>query len=712
MRALISLTCFLAAAATLYALALAEVLMVNMWEHDIGRYTASNYGILKTVFEVNLQLFGNPSKTKLFFIIRDHVEADTPAKVLEERLIRDVTQIWSEIPKPDAVKDRPVTDFFEFDFAALPHKRLAEAEFTREVAALRERFVNPKHPHYVFNPQYHCLKTVPRDGFGKYAENIWTTIKEAKDLNLPSQREMLASFRCDEISAAVYDEFDKKLVELKALVKRGFVADFGARAGSMVDAALSAFDEASQKYLEQVVQRKRADLLRKMMEQLAALFRAQMEEAHKQSVADFAGEMKSHLPSDGSTTDSFFSVAEAATRHALELFGDLYGKCVVVDADWPLEPLEEKLKEDLAERVATERAAHLAKLPSEIEALAKVKVLPQLTAMLNRVEFNFWKPARLLFSSFVDHDMMAMLRGRFEGYRCSAREQDEIKAALRLLVRNVMLEQVRQHAQLVTQKMRRRFDTKFRYDAAAVPRRWKDYSEDQIRDFFVSARQYGLELLDWFAVFRLNPNRTGPSDSMRRSGTVEELKQATPGKSADTLSDADVDGEEEDASSFVVVLNEAEKDDMRRKYEVDVEGALKQAEAERERALSSNRVPPWAILLILFLGWDEFMWVLRNPLLLLLALFLGGAFFAIYTLNMFPGARIVLDLAWKTGMKLLASFVAANQAAVAPPPSPSDGPSNAGDRPARPPVPPLQRSQSELSVNERDTLRQRKKAGT
>jgi hypothetical protein len=123
-------------------------------------------------------------------------------------------------------------------------------------------------------------------------------------------------------------------------------------------------------------------------------------------------------------------------------------------------------------------------------------------------------------------------------------------------------------------------------------------------------------------------------------------------------------------------------------------------------------VPPWAILLILFLGWDEFMWVLRNPLLLLLALFLGGAFFAIYTLNMFPGARIVLDLAWKTGMKLLASFVAANQAAVAPPPSPSDGPSNAGDRPARPPVPPLQRSQSELSVNERDTLRQRKKAGT
>jgi len=60
-------------------LATAEILIVNMWETDIGnwhllllffvrrllicrfgaagRYTASNYGILKTVFEVNLELF-------------------------------------------------------------------------------------------------------------------------------------------------------------------------------------------------------------------------------------------------------------------------------------------------------------------------------------------------------------------------------------------------------------------------------------------------------------------------------------------------------------------------------------------------------------------------------------------------------------------------------------------------------------------------------
>jgi hypothetical protein len=38
-------------------LATAEVLIVNLWEHMVGLYNGANMGLLKTVFEVNLQLF-------------------------------------------------------------------------------------------------------------------------------------------------------------------------------------------------------------------------------------------------------------------------------------------------------------------------------------------------------------------------------------------------------------------------------------------------------------------------------------------------------------------------------------------------------------------------------------------------------------------------------------------------------------------------------
>ena len=41
----------------LFSLAIAEVLIVNMWEHMVGLYNGANMGLLKTVLEVNLELF-------------------------------------------------------------------------------------------------------------------------------------------------------------------------------------------------------------------------------------------------------------------------------------------------------------------------------------------------------------------------------------------------------------------------------------------------------------------------------------------------------------------------------------------------------------------------------------------------------------------------------------------------------------------------------
>ncbi len=56
---------------SLFALAIADVLLINMWTTDIGRYGASNYGLLKVIFEVNLKLFDQKSSKKLLFVLRD-----------------------------------------------------------------------------------------------------------------------------------------------------------------------------------------------------------------------------------------------------------------------------------------------------------------------------------------------------------------------------------------------------------------------------------------------------------------------------------------------------------------------------------------------------------------------------------------------------------------------------------------------------------------
>ena len=44
---------------SLFSLAVCSVLIVNIWYQDVGRYAASNMALLRTVFDINLQLFAN-----------------------------------------------------------------------------------------------------------------------------------------------------------------------------------------------------------------------------------------------------------------------------------------------------------------------------------------------------------------------------------------------------------------------------------------------------------------------------------------------------------------------------------------------------------------------------------------------------------------------------------------------------------------------------
>ena len=112
----------------LFSLALSEILIVNLWEHSIGLYNGANMALLKTVFEVNLELFGKKeeSKTLLMFIIRDFLNV-TSLDSLAATLTKDIHAIWSKLNKPSGLEDSRLEDFFDLEFAALPHKILKPA---------------------------------------------------------------------------------------------------------------------------------------------------------------------------------------------------------------------------------------------------------------------------------------------------------------------------------------------------------------------------------------------------------------------------------------------------------------------------------------------------------------------------------------------------------------------------------------------------------
>ena len=75
--------------------------MINMWTTDVGRYGASNYGLLKVIFEVNLKLFDQHCSKKMLFVLRDFNAGVNNPDHIKEAIRTDIKNIWAEIHKPE-----------------------------------------------------------------------------------------------------------------------------------------------------------------------------------------------------------------------------------------------------------------------------------------------------------------------------------------------------------------------------------------------------------------------------------------------------------------------------------------------------------------------------------------------------------------------------------------------------------------------------------
>jgi hypothetical protein len=62
---------------------MSNVLIVNLWTHEIGRYKAASVGLLKTIFEVNMKLFSDVKRQRILFVLRDFNEENDNISLLK-----------------------------------------------------------------------------------------------------------------------------------------------------------------------------------------------------------------------------------------------------------------------------------------------------------------------------------------------------------------------------------------------------------------------------------------------------------------------------------------------------------------------------------------------------------------------------------------------------------------------------------------------------
>ena len=227
----------------------------------------------------------------------------------------------------------------------------------------------------VFLQEYH--RRIPADGFPKYAENVWDQIVNNKDLDLPTQQELLAQFRCDEISREVLVAFDEAIGPLENKqadgVRQGHPALLPTLGEAMRIArsrAIREFETEAVRYHKAVYARKRAELGSKMDVRLKALFQGQISAAHKAGIHEFSDAVSSAVKAgqkQGSSYD-FADIVEQETRTALGEFEKAAKAAMVEGAPWSDYRQEMKLyQKELDQVSATLRKDEMRRLATRVE---------------------------------------------------------------------------------------------------------------------------------------------------------------------------------------------------------------------------------------------------------------------------------------------------------------------------------------------------------
>ena len=531
-----------------------------------------------------------------------------------------------------------IEHYFDFAFAALPHKILQPERFVTEVAKLGTRF---REGHRdlkrdllrgdqeleggVFLPEYH--RRIPADGFSIYASGVWDQIVNNKDLDLPTQQELMAQFRCDEISRevlAVFDEaimpFENKQIEAAQAGRPVLLNGLGAamRTGRMK--ALKTFEAEASRYHKGVFMRKRSELESKVDGRLKALFQGQLSAAHKLGVKTF-GEAVISSVKDGQKKGSSYDFGEIVERvkgNVVSGFEKEAKNVLVEGAPWSSYQREMALfRKELDEVTGQLRREEMRRLAVRVERWVRSRLGESVGLEFNALgsgrggsgapeegvqpaEKDIWDRIWMVFIKTVE-EAERRFSDRAKSFDASPEEVEvglwrlrrKSWGALRAKIDEEMME-----GNLLL-KLRENFEDKFRYDEAGVPRIWRP--TDDIEGIYTKARESTLTLIPLLSRFQSSKTASPPPldtwiGHMPSSATPADEEDLTP-----------IGGVDEDEGKSLeeetTILSDAKRQDITVRFKKTADGVY--VEAKRSAIGGMTQVPLYFYGLLLALGWNE-----------------------------------------------------------------------------------------------------------
>ncbi|XP_057455236.1 protein ROOT HAIR DEFECTIVE 3-like [Lotus japonicus] len=590
----------------LFALAVSDIVLINMWCHDIGREQAANKPLLKTVFQVMMRLF-SPRKTTLLFVIRDKTR--TPLENLEPVLREDIQKIWDSVPKPHAHKETPLSEFFNVEVVALSSFEEKEEQFKEQVASLRQRFYHSIAPGGLAGDR---RGVVPASGFSFSAQEIWKVIKENKDLDLPAHKVMVATVRCEEIANEKYVSFseNEEWCQLEEAVQSGPLPGFGKKISSLLDAYLSEYDAEATYFDEGVRSAKQKQLQEKLLQLVQPAFQSVLGHLRSGTFDKFKEAFEKALNGG----EGFSTAANKCIGSFMAQFDEACSDVVIEQANWDTFKVREKLKRDIDAHVESVRAARISELTSSYEAKLKEALSGSVEALLDGANSETWPSIRSILRREIE-SAVSGFSAALTGFDMDEETRQKLILSLEDYARGVVEGKAREEAGRVLIRMKDRFTMLFSHDSDSMPRVWT--GKEDIRAITKTARSASMKLLSVMAAIRLDDADTDNIEKTLAVALLDSSSNAAKDRSI-TMVDPLASSSWDEVPSSKTLITPVQCKSLWRQFKTETEYSVSQAIYFQEANKRNNNwlPPPWAIFALAILGFNEFMTLLRNPMYL------------------------------------------------------------------------------------------------
>ncbi|GMM27875.1 dynamin-like GTPase [Martiniozyma asiatica (nom. inval.)] len=600
--------------AALFALATSEVLIINIWENQVGLYQGANMELLKTVLEVNLSLFhSNKQKVLLLFVIRDFT-GSTSLENLSSTLTSDMQKTWDSLSKPEDAQDYQLGDFFDLGFHAVGHKIFQNETFEKNVGELGDKFNSQSE---IFKKEYH--RGIPIDAWAIYSEQIWNQVEENKDLDLPTQQILVARFRCDEIMNDVYNIF---LLSYQDTDFDKIESDSNAVLNDMKklrNNSLELFDQQASRYNLSVYQERRTILLSKIDSTLKIIYDTQVDKISSEILSNLVSLVSSSKKNRKGTP--YVDIISSVTEDLLKKF-EIEVSFFEIDEAYSASKETELFKIKLYEFVENMKNKERLSLISRVTRSFQKKFKEYTVESLNSPTESSWDEILSEFKNIEDKSLAKYASNDNDEYdfqlgldsKTNHNTAQELKKLFWTKFYDIIHDYLTEDS--IARILRNVFEDSFKYDDDGLPRIWRTF--DEVDNCFNTARSKWNKLLPVLSVAKLLDG--------------EEIIPDVDISHQHSESDVESDIEEMPNHFFAHILTEKQQNKVSHRLKKETDAIY--IEAKRSIVANTSSIPIYIYIIIAILGWNEFVFVLKNPLLFLLSILLISGFYLAYNTQM------------------------------------------------------------------------------